>query len=308
MAVDLRQLRYLLAVAEAGSISGAARSLYIAQPALSIALRNLERDLGLTLLERRRRGTDLTPAGAAFLAQAKLALQQVDEATRAARQAETRVAGRDIRIGLLPATLSSIPRSLLSAFRTQYPNVRIIYRELSYIGHTQDLLTRTVDAAFLWPPYDESELHFHRLSQEPRVLGVADHHPLADRQAVALDDVLDLPFPGFHPSSSGGWFAHWFFDDVRQAPAATTIDETTTPLEMALVVQEARAIAPAAQSFARAFPIDGVRWLKLTDAPPATLALGWHPRNPNPACHALVRLARALTDLNGLMGFRISSN
>ncbi len=69
---------------------------------------------------------------------------------------------------------------------------------------------------------------------------------------------------------------------------------------MALVVQEGRAVAPAAQSFAHAFPVDGVRWLKLTDAPPATLALAWHPRNPNPACHALVRTAQALTNANAL--------
>ena len=66
---------------------------------------------------------------------------------------------------------------------------------------------------------------------------------------------------------------------------------------MALVVQEGRAIAPAARSFAHAFQSSGVRWLSLTGAPPATLALAWHPENRNPGAHAFVRLARALADI-----------
>ena len=172
--------------------------------------------------------------------------------------------------------------------------MRVAYRELSYIGHTHDLLTGRVDVAFLWPPYQEPSLRFHPVSQEPRVLGINESHPLADREDVTLDDILDLRFPGFHPASSGGWFSSWFFRRLRDAPASTTSDEAATPFEMAIIVQEGRAIAPAAQSFARAFPVDGIRWLPITDAPPATLALAWHPQNANPAARAFVRLARAL--------------
>lgn len=296
MAIQLRQLRFLIAVSEAGSVSGAARRLYMTQPAVTTALRNLERDVGVTLLNRGTRGVDLTPAGSAFLAQARLALEHVDEATRSARQlAATRESGR-LTVGFLPATVAGTPQTIIDAFRAEYPGVRVASRQLSYIGHTQDLLTGHVDVAFLWPPYDEPSLRFHPLSEEPRVLGVAESHPLSDRDAVALDEILDLPFPGFHPASSGAWFSRWFFDDVRHAPATTTKDESATPFQMALVVQEGRAIAPAAQSFARAFPADGVRWLPITDAAPATLALAWNPRSPNPAGQAFVRLGRALSD------------
>ena len=296
MAIELRQLRYFVGVSEAGSISRGARAMHITQPALTIALHNLERDVGVALLERHSRGVDLTPAGSVFLAQAELALEHVDEATRGARRRVAAESGGEVSVGLLPATFSEVSCALLSAFRTQHPAVRIKYRELSYIGHTRDLLSGRADVAFLWPPYNESALRFHALSQEPRLLGVAETHPLAGRDAVSLDEILDLPFPGFHPASSGGWFSRWFFDEVRGALATTTRDETATPLEMALVVQEGRAVAPAAQTFAQAFPAKGVRWLDMTDAPPATLALAWHPRSPNPATHALVRIARALTE------------
>ena len=253
MAIDLRHLRYLVAVAEAGSITVAARQLYITQPALSVALRELERELGVTLLQRHSRGVDLTAAGQAFVDRARRALDVVEEAVLTAK----RIGGPPVdqlSIGMLPATFSEAPRALIAAFRDQYPEVRITYRELSYITHTRDLATGRVDVAFLWPPYAEPGLRFLELSQEPRLLGVASHHPLADRDAVSLDDILDLPFPGFHPASSGGWFESWFFDTQREAPARTTHDETTTPFEMALVVLEGRAIAPAARSFALAFP------------------------------------------------------
>jgi DNA-binding transcriptional LysR family regulator len=263
-------------------------------PPLSVALRELERELEVTLLWRHSRGVDLTNAGQAFVDRARAALDVVEEAVLTAK----RIGGPSsdqLSIGLLPGTFSAILRTLVAAYRDQHPEVRIKYRELSYITHTRDLVTGRVDVAFLWPPYTEPALRFLKLSCEPRVLGVASHHPLADHDAVSLDDILDLPFPGFHPASSGGWFTSWFFDDQRQAPARTTRDETATPLEMALVVQEGRAIAPAARSFALAFPSEGVRWLELTDAPPATLALAWHPDNRNPAVGAFVEIARALT-------------
>jgi DNA-binding transcriptional LysR family regulator len=296
MGVDLRQLRFLVAAVEAGSVSGAARRLYMTQPAVTTALRNLEREVGVALLVRHTRGVDLTPAGVAFLAQARLALEHVDEATRSARHLGATLQSGSLTVGFLPATFSGIPKTIVDAFRAEFPAVRVESRELSYIGHTTELLTGRVDVAFLWPPYNEPTLRFHPLSQEPRVLGVAESHPLADLDAVALDDILDLPFPGFHPASSGGWFSHWFFDDVRSGSATTTKDETATPFEMAVVVQDGRAIAPAAQSFARALPADRVRWLPILDAPPATLALAWNPRNPNPATEAFVNISRAVSE------------
>ena len=122
------------------------------QPAVTIALRNLERDVGVPLLRRHIGGVDLTPAGVAFVAHAREALAHVDEATLGARRGTVANEAGSLTVGLLPATFSGFPRAIASAFRAQYPSVRVRYRELSYIGHTQDLLTGRVDVAFLWPP------------------------------------------------------------------------------------------------------------------------------------------------------------
>lgn len=297
MPIDLRQIRYLIAAAEAGSISAAARELYVTQPALTTALRKLEQSVGVPLMHRHYRGVELTAAGEAFVQRAGPALEAVEEASQYAR----RVGGsgrRELIIALLPATLTPHARTLIQAFRAQNPEVEVRYRELSYITHTSDLMSGRADVAFLWPPYTETELHFLPISQEPRMLGVASSDPLAEREAVVLDDILDRRFPGYHQESSGGWFEGWFFDEQRCGPATLTADDAATPFEMALVVQEGQAIAPAAQSFALAFPTSGVRWLSINDAPPATLALAWRPRSHNPATDAFVQLTRAHLDLS----------
>lgn len=297
MAPDIRQLRYLVFVAEAGSLTAASRALHITQPALSLALQKLEREVGVKLLTRHARGVELSAAGDAFVAKARDALELIDEATISARYCEG-LAASELVIGALPATLSRLPRRLIAAFQHQYPLVRIRVSELSYVTHTQALLTGKVDLAFLWPPYEEPQLDFLELTREGRVLGVAAEHPLAERDTVVLDDILDLQYPGFHPASSGGWFASWFFEEERGSPAATTPDEAVTPFEMAFVVGQGRAIAPAAESFASAFPTGGVRWLPIVDAPPAILALGWHPENHNENARLFVELARAVQGAN----------
>src|ERR1700742_2480262 len=87
MAIELRHMRYVIAVAETGQLTRAAARLHIAQPALSQSLRRLERDVGTALFDRHPRGVDLTPAGAAFLAQARFAVAAADAAISAARQA-----------------------------------------------------------------------------------------------------------------------------------------------------------------------------------------------------------------------------
>lgn len=301
MGVDLRQIRYLVAVVEAGTISKAATRLYVSQPALTMSLQKLEQAVGVPLLYRHHRGVELTRAGEAFVARAAMALEVVEDATATARRVGT-LGGAALVIGLLPATLSALPRAVVQAFHSQHPEVRVRYRELSYINHTTDLATGRVDLAFLWPPYTNPDLRFLPLGQEPRMLGVAEADSLAGRGSVALDDILDRPFPGYHPASSGGWFAAWFFDEERGGAAGLTGDEAATPFEMGLIVREGRAVAPAAQSFALAFPVPGVRWLPITDAPLATLALSWYPANRNVTRDAFVAVAQTYIEIErGLM-------
>ena len=297
MAADLRQIRFLAEAARCGSISAAARGLYISQPAVTAALRQLEGDVGAILLTRHRHGVALTAAGEAFVSRAQPALDCVEEATRAARRVDRNTTASRLTIGLLPATFSTAAQTVVKAFQKLHPAIDVRTRELSYIGHTRDLITGHVDVAFLWSPYDEPGLHFHPLTDEARVVGAADSHPLSDRDTVAVDDLLDLVYPGFHPASSGGWFQRWFVDDHRGAPAATTDDEAATPFEMALVVAQGRAIAPAAAGFASMFPAPGVRWIPITDAPPATMALAWNPRNPSLALDVFMRTARSLDSI-----------
>lgn len=294
MTVELRHLRYLAAVADAGQVSRAARTLYMTQPSLSQALLQLERDVGVTLLRRHPRGVELTDAGEAFLVRARSAIRAVEEATEAARRAGER--GRHLRVGVLAHTVSAVPRQVLDRFACALPDVRVELFELDYLSHTAAVIDGTVDAAFLWPPYREPGLALLPLAEEPRLVGVATRHRLADARRLALADILDETFAGFHPACSGGWFSGWFFDSERDAPARLTPDETTTPYEMGAVVMAGRGVAPAAASFAASFVVPGVRWIPLDGAPPATLAVGWRPDDRRDVVAAFVDAAAQVRD------------
>lgn len=296
MPVELRHLRYFAAVADAGQVSRAASGLYVTQPALSQALRQLERELGVALLRRHPRGVTLTTAGEAFLVHARDALRAVDDASEAARRSEREPPPR-LTVGFLPFALGRYPLAILDLFACVHPEVRLRLRELTYITHTSALTDGDVDVAFLWPPYGERRLALLKLAEEPRVLGVASRHPLADAAALPLEDVLDELFPGYHPASSGDWFTGWFFEPQRGGPAQLTDDAVATPSEMAAVVLMGGAVAPAAASFAAAFSLPGVRWISLTGAPPATLALAWRLGNRSPVVQAFRRTA----ELAGLL-------
>jgi DNA-binding transcriptional LysR family regulator len=288
---DLRRLRYLAAVADAGQISRAAQTLYMTQPALSQSLAQLERDVGVPLLRRHARGVELTEAGEALLTKGRLVLQNAAEGLDAARSGTNRPSSKLLTIGFLPHTLGPVARATLDLFAVGRPDVTIRLRELTYVTHTSSLADGKVDAAFLWPPYDDSRISLLTLASEPRMLGVSRRHHLADAHQVALEDVLDETFAGYHPASTGGWFRSWYFEPERGERPRLSADAAATPHQMGSAVLAGRAVAPAAATFARAFELPGIRWVSLSDAPNATLALAWRRGTRSAAIQSLRRVA-----------------
>src|SRR5215213_7736165 len=122
--MELRHLRYFVAVAEELHFRRAAERLNIAQPAVSEQIRKLELELGVRLLERTQRSVSLTPAGAAMLPEARSVLGQADTAQRVAREAQTCALGR-LRIGYLPDTLPTHVPRLLRSYTAGAPGMRV---------------------------------------------------------------------------------------------------------------------------------------------------------------------------------------
>jgi LysR family hca operon transcriptional activator len=192
--MELRHLRYFVAVAEAGSLTVAAeRKLRTSQPSLSRQIRDLEDEVGAQLLTRRARGIELTPAGRAFLDHARLVLSQVEAAAAAARRV-AHPAKPCFAMGFLTGhELTWMPEAL-RILREELPNIDVMISS-QYSPHLGNaLLKGSVDAAFLRRERGMPELAFRALVKEPLVVILPSDHRLAALKAIGPGDLAGETF------------------------------------------------------------------------------------------------------------------
>ena len=192
--MELRHLRYFIAVAEAGSLTVAAQqTLHTSQPSLSRQIRDLEEEVGTQLLTRRARGIDLTPAGRAFLEHARSVLAQVETATEAARRVAHPTKPR-FSMGFLTGHESTWMPEALRLLRDELPNIDVIISSQYSPPLADALLKGTVDAAFLRRERDVPELAFRLLVKEPLVVVLPSDHHLAARKTLSPRDLVGETF------------------------------------------------------------------------------------------------------------------
>ncbi len=213
MAMELRQLRYVLAVADAESFTGAARRLHLAQPALSQQIRSLEAELGVRLFERGARRSRLTEAGSRLAARARRIFLEI-EGTRDDMAALGSGRRGKVRLGSALQTLTEgrVP-SLMIEFRRRCPEIDVAFRE-AHTAPLLDLLVRGhVDLALVHLGRGEgtadlrvdvapAALEIEKLYEEPLLVAVGPRHRLARRGKVRLVELADEEFVSFGPGST----------------------------------------------------------------------------------------------------------
>jgi DNA-binding transcriptional LysR family regulator len=192
--MELRLLRYFVAVAEELHFSRAAVRLHIAQPPLSQQIRRLEEELGVQLLVRTKRHVELTEPGRQFLASAREILVQVDYAVRQVQRMERGEAGR-IAVGMVSSVAygETLPR-VLRAYRARYPLVSINLQEMGAGEQLVALQENRIQVGFLRPPVQEPGLAMTRFMREPLVAVLPAEHPLAARKRIPLRALANDPF------------------------------------------------------------------------------------------------------------------
>jgi DNA-binding transcriptional LysR family regulator len=216
MSIELRTMRYVIAIAETGGFQAAAERLHMAQPPLSRQIRDLERELGVALFHRRP--TRLTAEGHVFVKHARAVLADVDRAVAETRAAAGPVTGV-VRIGCGPMSGSTdIPR-LVAAINANHPGVVIEVSESWDTPLASAVIAGDVDIAVGWQLAVGGELARQLLRREPYVIVVADDHPLAGRGTVALRDLRGETFR-FLPRR----FAPNYYDAVLGALHSTGED------------------------------------------------------------------------------------
>lgn len=192
--MELRHLRYFIAVAEELNFSRAASRLHIAQPPLSQQIRSLEAELGVKLFERDKRPLKLTSAGKEFLKEARLVFTQVEQAVRVAQRASRGEIGRLV-VGFNSSATQSVLPKILRIFRERFLQVELILRELDSYHQLQSLHNHQIDCGFLhMQDINDSNISCMSVLQEPLVIALPENHPLALQTIIPLQALAGESF------------------------------------------------------------------------------------------------------------------
>ncbi|KNC07730.1 LysR family transcriptional regulator [Pseudomonas sp. RIT-PI-a] len=202
--IDLKLMRQYVVVAETLNFRKAAQRLNMSQPPLSVAIRRLEQSLGVQLLERNTRSTQLTPAGIVFLNEARQTLVQAERACEMARRSAAGMIGT-IRLGFVDSIVDGLLPLLLRRFQAANPNVDIQLQEATPPEQIQGLRNDRLDVGILvLPAMDPGNIHLEPLFEDRMVAVVPQDHVLAEQASIALTDLADQPWILFAPHHGPG--------------------------------------------------------------------------------------------------------
>jgi len=270
--VDLRQLRYLVAVADEGGIRRASRQLHLTQPSLSQALRQLEAELGVELIRRSARGAELSDAGAELVEYARDILERASAArTAMRRRAERR--SRTLRVGLLAGVIAAgeLTAPILQRFQAARPDVQVQLSDIGFFDQAGPLVRGDVDVALVRAPLIHPEIALTPLATDPRLLLVGATHELAGVDRVNVEDILEeRTVPVVAPDYFSSF---WHGDDYRGGPNTDpTIAPAKTVADLQFAVATGRTIMIAASVTARMLPNDLLRPVQVSGLSPSLIA------------------------------------
>jgi DNA-binding transcriptional LysR family regulator len=281
--LELRQLRYFVAIAEEGSLTRAAARLHIAQQSLSQQLRTLEAQLGATLFERSSRGVTLTEVGAVLLREARPVLARAEGAAEAVRRAARGEQG-ELRVGFLSTVANHLMAPVVRAFRERHPGVTLHTEDLPIAALVAGLRDGTLDAGLSRPPLVE-DLATEVVLREPVAAVLPEGHRLAGRAELTLADLADEPWVLTPRSSWPPW--HRLFDEdfARAGFRPRVVQRGTTPQGLLALVAAGVGVTRLMLS-SRSLRDGGVVFVPLADDE-ALVVLVWREETPNPVLPAL---------------------
>jgi DNA-binding transcriptional LysR family regulator len=296
--LEVRQLRYFVAVAEELHFGRAAERLGMAQPPLSRAIREMERQLGVTLMERTTRRVTLTPAGETLLRDARTALNAVTAATRRARHAGQPEPG--LRLALKADYDGGLLPQILGAYQSEAAALPV---ELVLGGRGEQepaLRDGSADIALLPQPFDDRGLDVEPLLTEPRLLAIAATDPLAAHTCLHLADLSGRVLPDGLPVDGEGLPPISAAEPRdRRPPAAHPVVTAAPPRRLDLaqifnLIELSGIVWFPPVSIARRNPRPGIAYRTVSDLSPLDLALAWPQESRSPAVAAFVRAAAAI--------------
>jgi len=284
--LDLRKLRYFLAVADELNYGRAADALHIAQPVLSRQITALERDLGVVLFERSKQGTRLTEAGELLREDARALLRTAGALKRRARIAGR--AGKEFTVGFMPGLIVT---PAVRRLEEEFPGLRVNVVRTAWDNQVEMVHDGRIDVSFARPPFPRRGLTLVPLFTEPRVVALPSGHPLAARESVPLAELTGLPLlqdPDAVPE--------WRDAHTRLYPGALALERAHLPIvhtveEKLEHVAAERGIVIFPQSTAAFYTRPDIAYRPVPDLPPGEVVLAHVARRCSPELDAMVKIA-----------------
>ncbi|NOT08410.1 MAG: LysR family transcriptional regulator [Gemmatimonadales bacterium] len=291
--MELRHLRYFVAVAEEGSLTLAAeRRLHTAQPSLSRQIRDLEHEVGVSLLRRTTRGVELTDAGAAFLEYARLALAQADSAREAARRAGKAAKG-SLAIGFLTGQEMNWLPEVMRIVRDTLPDVDVTVASQISPALAEALARGKLDIAFMRRETNAPDLVFRPVRREPLVVVLPSDHHLTAQSTIRPQALVGETFIGVSPVAP---VLRGVIDDyLSRSGVDITPDHDVDNLAMAIsLIASTRGVGLAPAYIEKLLPATLVSRPLQGDVPTIDLVVGYLKTNRSPFLKAFLANLGAL--------------
>ena len=291
--VNLRVLRYALAIADHGGFTQAAAALYLSQPPLSRQIKQLEQQLRVVLFERGPHGATVTPQGKLVLDAARAMLAGLDDAVAEA-QAMQRSADRVLRVGFNATGGGPLATAARIAFEAAHPGIRVQPKRFDWGGEPAALREGLADVAFIWLPADLAGITHTVVATEPRIVGMSLQHKLAQRDALTLDDIRDEPLLWTRkaPREWVDWWAVNPRPDGSEPLWGPVNDNVEEMLEDAASGQ---GICISSAAKPQYYGRDDLAWRPLLGVEDLRIAVGWLTTNTDPLVAEYVKIVLAQT-------------
>ncbi|MET9914089.1 LysR substrate-binding domain-containing protein [Streptomyces sp. NPDC006476] len=279
--VELRTLRYFVAVAEELHFGRAATRLHMSQPPLSRAIKQLEADIGALLFTRSPAGVTLTPAGTVLLDEARALLDHADrvrERVRAAAGVTT------ITVGILGDGTDPGMTRLAAAYRRRHPGIEIRIRDTDLTDPTCGLRAGLVDVALTRAPFDETALTVRALRTDPVGVVLRVDDPLARCDRLRLVDLSDRRWFQFPQGTDPNWQSYWNGGTPREGPVVRAVQECL----QAVLWNGTIGLAPLGHDLPTELAV-----IPLIDMAPSRVVAAWNEGDTNPLIRSFVEIATA---------------
>ncbi|MFD5699989.1 LysR family transcriptional regulator [Streptomyces lasiicapitis] len=279
--MELRTMRYFVAVAEELHFGRAATRLHMSQPPLSRAIKQLETEVGAALFERSSAGVTLTAVGAVLLDEARALLAQAD---RARVRVAAAAGAATLTVGILGDSADPGATRLARAYHRQHPCVEVRVRETDLPDPTCGLHAGLVDVALTRGPFDETGLSVRELRVDPVGALLRADDPLARRTDLKLADLADRRWFRFPEDTDPLWQAYWNGGELRDGPVVRAVQECQQAVlwngTVGMTLQHHK-------------PAEGLTVVPLIDMPPSRVLAAWNEGDTNPLIRSFVQIATA---------------